>query len=106
MINIAFRVVLTVNATLLLVIIFLVPKGYTLGHFLGDGAWLGCNAPERNVLFVFCGEQKLRFDKENQKFEISNDDELKLLLYGIEQRFYTTPFGYEKRLANSVTAMG
>lgn len=38
MINIAFRVVLTVNATLLLVIIFLVPKGYTLGHFLGDGA--------------------------------------------------------------------
>ena len=54
----------------------------------------------------YCGEQKLRFDKENQKFEISNDDELKLLLYGIEQRFYTTPFGDEKRLANSVTAMG
>ena len=24
------------------------------------------------------------------------------LLYGIEQRFYTTPFGKEKRLANSV----
>ncbi|MGI2098395.1 hypothetical protein [Shewanella putrefaciens] len=54
----------------------------------------------------YCGEQKLRFDKENQKFEISNDEELKLLLYGIEQRFYTTPFGHEKRLANSVTAMG
>lgn len=54
----------------------------------------------------YCGEQKLRFDKENKKFEISNDDELKLLLYGIEQRFYTTPFGHEKRLANSVTAMG
>ncbi|EPD7744600.1 ATP F0F1 synthase synthase [Escherichia coli] len=53
----------------------------------------------------YCGEQKLKFDKENQKFEISNDDELKLLLYGIEQRFYTTPFGKEKRLANSVTAM-
>lgn len=54
----------------------------------------------------YCGEQKLRFDKENQKFEISNDDELKLLLYGIEQRFYTTPFGHEKRCANSVTTMG
>ncbi|MGL5678783.1 MAG: ATP F0F1 synthase synthase [Plesiomonas shigelloides] len=53
----------------------------------------------------YCGEKKLKFDKENQKFEISNDDELKLLLYGIEQRFYTTPFGKEKRLANSVTAM-
>ncbi|MCW8830004.1 MAG: ATP F0F1 synthase synthase [Gammaproteobacteria bacterium] len=47
-------------------------------------------------------EQKLKFDKDNSKFEITADDELKLLLYGIEQRFYTTPFGQEKRLANSV----
>ena len=54
---------------------------------------------------VYCGKKKLRFDKKNQKFEISNDDELKLLLYGIEQRFYTTPFGKEKRLANSVITM-
>lgn len=53
----------------------------------------------------YCGEQKLKFDQENQKFEISNDEELKLLLYGIEQRFYTTPFGQEKRIANSVQAI-
>lgn len=53
----------------------------------------------------YCGEQKLKFDKVNQKFEISNDEELKLLLYGIEQRFYTTLFGQEKRLANSVQAL-
>lgn len=39
-INTAFRVLLTFNATSLLVIIFLVQKGYTLGHFLGDVAWL------------------------------------------------------------------
>jgi hypothetical protein len=50
-------------------------------------------------------KQKLNFDQPNQKFEISTDDELKLLLYGIEQRFYTTPFGQEKRLANSVQAL-
>lgn len=50
-------------------------------------------------------QQKLNFDQPNQKFEISTDDELKLLLYGIEQRFYTTPFGQEKRLANSVQAL-
>lgn len=50
-------------------------------------------------------EQKLKFDKTNHKFEVSTDDELKLLLYGIEQRFYTTPFGHEKRLANSVQAL-
>jgi len=51
-------------------------------------------------------EQKLNFDKENSKFEISTDDDLKLLIYGIKQRFYTTPFGQERRLANSVQALG
>lgn len=49
----------------------------------------------------YCNE-KLDFDPAVNKFEISKDDELKLLLYGVEQRFYTTPFGKEKRLANSV----
>ena len=51
-------------------------------------------------------EQKPKFDQKNQKFEISTDEDLKLLVYGIEQRFYTTPFGKEKRCANSVTTMG
>lgn len=41
MINIAFRLLLTFNATSLLVIIFLVQKGYTLGHFLADTGCLG-----------------------------------------------------------------
>jgi len=50
-------------------------------------------------------EQKPKFDQQNQKFEISTDEDLKLLVYGIEQRFYTTPFGKEKRCANSVTTM-
>lgn len=51
-------------------------------------------------------DQTLKFDQATQKIEVSTDDELKLLLYGIEQRFYTTPFGQEKRLANSVQALG
>ncbi|TCT34474.1 hypothetical protein EC835_105194 [Providencia alcalifaciens] len=50
-------------------------------------------------------DQRLNFDQENNKFLISTDEELKHLLYGIEQRFYTTPFGHEKRLANSVQAL-
>lgn len=50
-------------------------------------------------------QQKLNFDKDNHKFGVATDEELKLLLYGIEQRFYTTPFGQEKRLANSVQAL-
>lgn len=50
-------------------------------------------------------EKKLKFDAENNKFEIKSDQELKFLLYGIEQRFYTTPIGREKRLANSVQTL-
>jgi len=45
---------------------------------------------------------KLNYDRELGVFEVSSDEDLKLLLYGVEQRFYTTPFGQEKRLANSV----
>ncbi|MDD5581458.1 MAG: ATP F0F1 synthase synthase [Methylobacter sp.] len=51
-------------------------------------------------------QEKLKFDAENKKFEITSDEELKYLLYGIEQRFYTTPIGNEKRLANSVQTIG
>lgn len=39
MINTAFRLLLTFNATSLLIIIFLVQKSYTLGYFLAD---VGC----------------------------------------------------------------
>jgi len=53
----------------------------------------------------YCGD-KVKFDKAASTFEISDDDSLKLLIYGIEQRFYTTQFGQEKRLANSVQALG
>lgn len=36
------------------------------------------------------------------KFKIVTDDDLKFVLWGIEQRFYTTPIGGEKRVANSI----
>lgn len=39
---------------------------------------------------------------QNGKFKIENDDDLKFVLWGIEQRFYTTPIGGEKRVANSI----
>ncbi|NCC62256.1 MAG: hypothetical protein EOM12_15255 [Verrucomicrobiae bacterium] len=41
MMNIAFRLLLTFNATSLLVIIFLVQKAYTLGHFFPGTNLLG-----------------------------------------------------------------
>lgn len=43
----------------------------------------------------YCSE-KLKFDDGTGCFEISCDEELKLLLYGIEERYYTTRFGNEK----------
>jgi len=50
----------------------------------------------------YCGGN-LTIDKEEEKVKVSNDVDLKYLLYGIEQRFYTTPFSHEKRVANSVS---
>jgi|TARA_R110001583_G_scaffold75830_1_gene208335 hypothetical protein len=57
-----------------------------------------------SYIHSYC-EHKLTFDAGTSKFKITSDEELKYLLYGIEQRFYTTPLGHEKRLANSVTNM-
>lgn len=64
---------------------------------------------ERVDILSYIGDycnQKIKFDQATKKFEIATDDELKLLLYGIEQRFYTTLFGQERRLANSVQPVG
>ncbi len=64
---------------------------------------------DRNQMLLYIHsycEEKLKFDAENKKFEITSDTELKYLLYGIEQRFYTTPIGKEKRLANSIQTLG
>lgn len=39
----------------------------------------------------------------NKKAEIGNEEDLKNILYGLEERFYTTFLTKEKRIANSVT---
>lgn len=49
----------------------------------------------------YCGN--LKFDNDENKFIISSDSDLKSLIFGIDQRYYTTEVGGEKRLANSVT---
>lgn len=63
---------------------------------------------DRGSLFDYINEyckEKLAFDQQAGKFTISKDEELKQLMYGIEQRFYTTQISKEKRLANSVQAV-
>jgi len=41
----------------------------------------------------------------DETFLISTENHLKKILYGIEQRYYTTPLGNEKRLANSILTL-
>lgn len=62
---------------------------------------VGARTEMLDYINTYC-EELLTLDKSAGTFEITSDEELKFLLYGIEQRFYTTPFGHEKRLANSV----
>jgi hypothetical protein len=53
-----------------------------------------------NYIREYCND--LEFDENEETFSIANEDDLKKLLYGIEQRYYTTSIGNEKRLANSI----
>jgi len=56
----------------------------------------------RNNIIAYIGEYCPALKATDTSFEVGSEDELKLLLYGIEQRFYTTVVGGEKRIANSV----
>lgn len=65
------------------------------------------NRRQKRQIFTYIREycQDLDFDENAENFSISSEDELKQLLYGIEQRYYTTRLGNEKRLANSITTL-
>ena len=60
---------------------------------------------DRKNIFKYIGDYCPDLKVSENAFEIGSENELKMLLYGIEQRFYTTPFGGEKRLANSVITL-
>lgn len=63
------------------------------------------NPEEKSNIFSYIGEYCPDLKSEDNAFSVSNEDELKMVLFGIEQRFYTTPVGGEKRIANSVVPM-
>lgn len=56
---------------------------------------------EKSAIYDYTNEYG-QVTYENGKFKIESDDDLKFLLWGIEQRFYTTQIGGEKRVANSI----
>lgn len=47
----------------------------------------------------------LPFDENTGKFSVSNDTQLRLLLYGIQQRFYQPPLEEEIQVATSTTGI-
>jgi hypothetical protein len=49
----------------------------------------------------YCND--IPYDDEARTFTVKDEDGLKHLLWGIEQRYYTTKVGAEKRVANSVS---
>ena len=47
----------------------------------------------------------LQYEKKKGIFTIGNEEDMKFLLWGIEQRYYTTPVTNENRVANSIMVL-
>lgn len=60
---------------------------------------------EKKKVFKYIGRYCSNLKSKDNTFSISNEDELKKLLWGIEQRYYTTIVGNEPRVANSIIAL-
>lgn len=60
------------------------------------------NDNDRKNIFAYIGDYCPELQVSEDSFEVGTEEDMKKLLFGIEQRFYTTPVGGEKRIANSV----
>ena len=57
---------------------------------------------QKNEIYNYIGEYCPDIHHNDGRFTIKSNEDLSLVLYGIGQRFYTTPISKEKRIANSV----
>lgn len=62
----------------------------------------GLSDRDRDKLFMYVGEYCPQLRPTGREFQIGSEDNLKMLLYGMNEQYYTTPIGDERRLANSV----
>lgn len=60
------------------------------------------NDNDRKNIFAYIGGYCPELQVSEDSFEVGTEEDMKKLLFGIEQRFYTTPVGGEKRITNSV----
>lgn len=59
------------------------------------------NNEQKNMIFKYIDDYYPNLKYDGSAFEISKEEDLKHLIYGIEQKYYTTPVTREKRCANS-----
>ena len=57
---------------------------------------------DKKKVFSYINDYCPDLSATEESFNVANENDLKMLLFGIEQRFYTTPVGDEKRIANSI----
>lgn len=66
------------------------------------GEW---NESEQQAIIRYIRDYATDIDYDNGKFFIHDEKELRSLLWGLEQRFYTTIVGGKKYIANSVRSI-
>lgn len=62
----------------------------------------GFNKKQKKTVLDYTHTYYPQLQYKDGKFSVKSEDDLKYLLWGIEQRYYTTPVTGEKRVANSV----
>jgi hypothetical protein len=60
------------------------------------------NNDEKEKIFDYIKDYCPDLERKKGAFVVRNDEDLKSILYGIDQRYYTTPVKNEKRIANSI----
>lgn len=65
----------------------------------------GYSDEQRSTIFSYTNDYFPNLEFNGTSFEVRNEEDLKNLLYGIEQRFYTTVATHEKRCASSVYSL-
>lgn len=65
----------------------------------------GYSIEEKKDIFNYIHEYCPDVNFNEGKFSISSEDDLKYVLFGLDERYYTTKLSKEKRLANSIISM-
>lgn len=65
----------------------------------------GFDEQQRKEVFAYTNTYYPQMEYKDNAFSIGNEEDMRFLLWGIEQRYYTTPVTKEQRIANSVMSL-